>query len=133
MPRPTRESQAIDHIEDVFGRAWLVRDHRPTGHGFDIATGWPDEPGRQGATVIVTPALAEYLTATERLRDVDLPIGQSTIKRLRASLDLRFDSDAWWAERAADLTSLTLEQFCARHRCSMGAASQRRRDRRASC
>ena len=128
MPRPTRESQALDRIDDIHGDLWLVREYRETEHGFRVALGWPvDGDGPSGATAIITQVLAEYLQAVERPRDIALPLGSSTIKRLRRALDLSFDWDAWWSARADDLHSMTLEQFCARHNCSMGAASQRRR------
>ncbi len=110
----------------MHGMTWLVRERRPTARGFEMLIGWPDHAGRQGSTVIMTPALAEYLRTVERPRDIDLPIGRSTINRLRAALDLRFDWDAWWAARSDDLRTMTLAAFCARHRCSTGAASQRR-------
>lgn len=128
MPRPTRESLAIDHIADIYGERWLVAEYRPTAHGWPLALGWPaGMTGRQARPgVIVTLPLAEYLMAT-RLRDVVLPIGMTAIKRLRADLDLRWSWDDWWQARAADLRAMTLEAFCARHGCSIGAASQRRR------
>lgn len=127
MTRPTRESVAIDQIDDINDAPWLVREYRPTEHGFSLALGWPvDLAGPANPRIIITAALAEYLQSVERPRDITLPIGRSTIKRLRAELELRFDWDAWWARRAEDLHSMTLSAFCRRHHCSMGAASQRR-------
>ncbi|MFZ5747177.1 MAG: hypothetical protein ACOY45_05905 [Pseudomonadota bacterium] len=127
MTRPTRESLAIDQITDIHERDWLVAEYRPTAHGFRVAIGWPvDARGPGNPRVILTAALAEYLQSVERPRDIALPITRSTINRLRGDLDLRFDWDAWWAARARDLETMTLAQFCARHHCSMGAASQRR-------
>ena len=75
--------------------------------------------------MIATPALASYLAAT-RLRDVDLPVGRSAVKRLRAELEIAWNWDEWWSEREADLCTMTLEAFAMRHGCSVGAASQRR-------
>lgn len=124
--RPTRADRAIDHIDDIHGQPWFVWEYRPTSHGFAVAIGRADAPGQSGSVAILTPALAEYLQSVERPRDVILPVGRTTITRLRAALRLSFDWDAWWAARADDLASLTLAEFCARHRCSMGAASQRR-------
>lgn len=126
MSRPTRADQAIDLIQDIDGEDWLVREYRPTRHGFDVAIGWPAEALQQGAATILTTRLAVYLMVEVRPRDIDLPIGRTTIKRLRAELDLRFDWDDWWAAREGDLRSMTLEAFAARHNCSVGAASQRR-------
>lgn len=128
MTRPTRESLAIDTIQDIHGTDWLVSEYRQTAHDFAIALGWPvDASGPGNARAITTAALAQYLASVERPRDIDLPVGRSTIKRLRADLDLQFDWDTWWSRRVDDLQSMTLEAFCARHHCSMGAASQRRR------
>lgn len=126
--RPTRESLAVGQIDDLQGQPWLVAEYRDTLHGFSLASGWPvDMSGPGNPRVIMTAALAEYLQSVERPRDIVLPIGVSTIKRLRADLDLRFDWDAWWAVRDSDLRSMTLQAFCDLHHCSMGAASQRRR------
>ena len=128
LPRPTRESLAIDQIDDIEGCSWLVSEYRPTPHGFAVAVGWPiDASGPGGPCVIMTAALAEYLRSAPRPRDIDLPISRSTIKQLRGALGLSFDADAWWAARADDLGSMTLAAFCARHGCSIGAASIRRR------
>lgn len=126
MARATRDSIAVDMIDDATGETWLVAEYRQTEHGFCLALGWPMEMAGPGnPRVILTLPLIEYLEAT-RPRDVILPIGRTTIKRLRSDLGLRWSWDAWWAVREADLTTMTLEQFCARHGCSMGAASQRR-------
>lgn len=127
MTRPTRDDLAIGLIRDAIGESYLVVELRPTAHGFDLALGWPEDMSGPGnPRVILTMPLIEYLTAT-RPRDVALPISRSTIKKLRNDLSLRWSWDDWWAARADDLGSMTLEAFCARHGCSMGAASQRRR------
>lgn len=126
MTRLNRAALAIDKVQDVWGEWWLVAEQRPAAHGFEVLIGWPVGGGPRAPTVILTAALAEYLTATERRRDIALPVSIGVVKRLRSALGLRFDWHAWWAAREADLTSMTLEQFCARHHCSMGAASQRR-------
>lgn len=128
MTRPTRESLAVDQVTDAYSAEWLVAEYRTTAHGAKIALGWPVVMAGPGnPRVIMTAALAEYLQSVERPRDIDLPLSRSTIKRLRGELELRFDWDAWWCARSDDLHSMTLEAFCARHHCSMGAASQRRR------
>lgn len=129
--RQSRADRTIDRVEDVFGQRWLVAEYRPTAHDFAVAIGWPDEPGPRGKTIVLTAALAEYLQSTERRRDVSLPVGTTALKRLRAALDLRFDWRTWWGEREQDLATMTLAEFCARHHCSMGAASQRRQQLRA--
>lgn len=128
MPRPTRESLAIDVIEDVWEDEWLVSEYRETTHGFRLALGWPvGMIGPGNPRVVMTVELAEYMLGIERPRDIALPISRTTVKALRADLGLRFDWDLWWAPRADDLATMTLEAFCTKHRCSMGAASQRRR------
>lgn len=128
-----RESLAIGTATDIYGDDWLVAEERPTAHGFTLLLGWPvDAAGPGGARVIMTAALAEHLQTIERPQDVDLPVGRSTIKRLRAELDLRFDWDAWWAARQGDLATLSLSQFAAKHNCSVGATSQRRADMRSA-
>lgn len=124
-----RNAQIIGEAVDVWGAVWDVRERRPTEHGFAVEIGWPRDAkrgrGGRGVAVILTEPLARYLTDT-RQRDIDLPIGLTAAKRLRAQLGVRWDWDAWWAEREEDLRTLTLEQFAAKHGCSIGAASQRR-------
>lgn len=125
-PRPSRATAAIDRLTDIHGDRWLISEYRFTSHGLPLAMGWPEGAGRGGIRVAITAALAEYLQSIERPRDIDLPISRTTIKRLRTDLGLHFDWDRWWAARADDLRGMALEQFCAQHHCSMGAASQRR-------
>lgn len=124
-----RKAEIVGTASDWLGRAWDVRERRPTTHGFDVLIGWPqDEPrgrGARGVAVILTPELAHYLS-TIRQRDIDLPIGLTAAKRLRREIGVTWSWDAWWAERREDLLSMSLEAFCAKHGCSVGAASQRR-------
>lgn len=125
-----REAQIIGSAVDSTGEEWDVRERRPTAHGFDILVGWPKgvtrgRGGSGGPSVIATAELAHYLTET-RLRDVTLPIGPTLVKRLRAAIGISWSWDDWWAAKADDLASMTLEAFCVRYGCSMGAASQRR-------
>lgn len=124
-----REALVIGQAEDANGENWDVRERRPTLHGFDVMVGWPQGErrgkGGRGVAVIPTVALAQYLTET-RLRDIDLPIGLTTVKRLRRELGLRWDWDRWWADRENDLRTMTLQSFADKHGCSVGAASQRR-------
>lgn len=124
-----RHADIIGTATDHAGQVWDVRERRPTTHGFDVLIGWPQgEPrgrGGRGVAVILTADLARYLTST-RQRDIDLPIGRTAAQRLRTVLGVSWSWDAWWADRADDLRSMTLEAFCGRHGCSIGAASQRR-------
>lgn len=125
----SRKAEIIGTATDWLGGGWDVRERRPTPHGWDILLGWPqDAPrgrGTRGVAVVLTAELAEYLSAT-RQRDIDLPIGMTAAKRLRREIGVTWSWDAWWAERREDLLSMTLEAFCAKHGCSVGAASQRR-------
>ncbi|MCI2809404.1 hypothetical protein [Eoetvoesiella caeni] len=124
-----REAQIIGHATDYDGAQWDVREARDTALGFKVLIGWPSDeprgPGGRGVATIITVELAQYLQAT-RLRDTKLPIGITTIKRLRSEVGVAWSWDDWWAARADDLRSMTLETFCSRHGCSIGAASQRR-------
>jgi len=124
-----RQASIIGQATDWEGVRWDVRECRPTIHPFVIMIGWlrgePRGKGGRGVAVILTVELARYLSDT-RPRDVVLPLGQTTLKRLRQVLDVRWSWDDWWAARQDDLLSLTLQAFCAKHGCSMGAASQRR-------
>ena len=124
-----REAHIIGHATDCAGIEWDVRERRPTVHGFDVLIGWPKgEPrgkGGRGVAAIITAELAQYLQST-RLRDVDLPIGTTTVKRMRADIGVSWSWDGWWEARADDLRTMTLQAFCDKHGCSLGAASQRR-------
>lgn len=124
-----REATIIGAATDYAGQQWLVRERRSTAHGWDILVGWPEgaERGRggRGVAVIITAELAQYLSNTRR-RDMVLPISATAITRMRREIGVQWSWDDWWQQRRADLATLTLEAFCARHGCSMGAASQRR-------
>ncbi|ACL57919.1 hypothetical protein [Methylobacterium nodulans] len=67
-------------------------------------------------------------TAALMVAVLGLPIGASTIKRIRRLLGHHYIADhaAWWEARAEDLADLTIEAFAARHGCSVGGASQAR-------
>jgi hypothetical protein len=124
-----RCAQIIGQATDWSGVRWDVREARATRHGFDVLIGWRQSAqrgrGGGGVAIIITAELARYLQAT-RLRDADLPVGDTTIKRLRADVGVRWSWDDWWHHRSDDLAAMTLDAFCVRHGCSVGAASQRR-------
>lgn len=124
-----RHAHIIGQATDYAGTDWDVRERRPTAHGFDILIGWPAEDrrgkGGRGVAVIITAELAQYLQVT-RVRDTTLPIGMTTVKRLRREVGIAWSWGAWWSQRADDLRTMTLQAFCDRHGCSIGAASQRR-------
>lgn len=122
-----RKATIIGTATDWSGDLWDVRESRPTVHDFDLLLGWPQSAARgrggRGVAIILTVELADYLSCT-RLFAVDLPCGRNAIKRMRADIGVRWVASDWWGARLPDLASLTLEQFCTRHGCSMGAASQ---------
>lgn len=124
-----RRAEIIGQATDWHGIAWDVRERRATSHGFEVLIGWPSgaERGRggRGVAVIITAELARYLTDT-RQRDIDLPIGLTAAKRMRREIGINWSWDAWWVARSDDLQAMTLEAFCSKHGCSIGAASQRR-------
>ena len=124
-----RKATIIGEALDIHGNAWDVRESRETGHGWPLLIGWPQSVqrgrGGQGPTVIATDPLIDYLGAN-RLKDLDLPIGRTAIIRLRRLAGINWIWDDWWEARREDLSSMTLENFCSKHKCSIGAASQRR-------
>lgn len=124
-----RQAEIIGQATDYAGQSWDVREKRPSSHGFDVLIGWPQGEvrgrGGRGVAVILSAELAQYLTDT-RQRDIDLPIGLTAAKRIRRELGVCWSWDAWWQDRHADLQAMTLQAFCDRHGCSIGAASQRR-------
>jgi hypothetical protein len=124
-----RQAEILCQATDHAGNPWDVRETRPTAHGFEVMIGWPQGEARgqggRGVAVILTAELARYLVET-RQRDIDLPIGLTAAKRLRRELGVSWSWDAWWQARQEDLQAMTLQAFCERHGCSMGAASQRR-------
>ncbi|WBV42708.1 hypothetical protein [Pseudoroseomonas cervicalis] len=98
--------------------------------GWDLLLGRPQtELGPAGKAVIVTPELADYLNSVRhdpQRAAIALPVGATTIKRLRSLLGhhWRDDRAVYWLDRLPDLASLTGAEFAARHGVSEGAASQ---------
>lgn len=128
-----REATVIDQAVDAWGDAWDVREARPTRHGFDVLLGWPagaprGKGGSGGPKVVVTAELARYIDALRGTRrPLELPIGVTTIKRLRRLLghNSHVDRAAWWEQRANDLGDLTIEAFAKRHGCPSGRPRRR--------
>lgn len=125
----TREATIIGQIKDIDNVTYDIREKRPTTHGWDLCLGWPTgiqrgKGGGGGPRVILTTDLVEYLkmekSSTKR---IDLPIGKTSIARLRRLLGMNWQSDRaqWWEDRVDDLASLTLTQFSKRHQVSTGA------------
>ena len=118
----------IGQAKDLAGCWWDIRERRPTSHGFDLFFGWPESvdgapsrgKGFGGPRLVPTRALYRYWRSCRMRRDgsiYDLPIGRSTAKRVRGLMryDDYEDYHRWWAARAGDLRTLTLEAFAARH------------------
>jgi hypothetical protein len=128
-----RVALIIDKIEDAWGDEWDVREYRTTDHAFPVSLGWPHgHPrgrGGGGVRVIVTPQLAHHFEE-HRLApgELALPIGNSTIKRIRRLLGhhRQIDRAAWWEERVSDLTDLTIDEFTQKHSVSAGAVANAR-------
>ena len=118
------------HVLDAWGDGWLVEDSRATEHGFEIYLGRPAEvSGPQGRTTIITEEVAAHFERHRRSPDrLDVPLSQTTIKRIRSVLGHhRYqDAEVWWLERVQDLERLTIADFCVRHKVSAGAVSEAR-------
>ena len=131
----SRKAVILYRVRDYQEILYDVREERETIYGFPVLLGWPFgvPRGRGGAghpQVILTHDLRNYLDAT-RLKPgrKNIPIWNVTIKKLRARLGYNFYCD-WpllWQSKEDDLIKLTLEEFCKKHNCSMGTASQARR------
>jgi hypothetical protein len=110
-------------VKDVNGTLFDVADVRLTRHGFDVYYGRPHTAHGKNATVlrlIVTKALRDYWWENRTKSDgsiYDLPAGRTTIKRARHWL--RFNQRealrSFYKERIADLATLPIRQFAAKH------------------
>ena len=129
-----RQAVILYQAADYKGISWDVREERKTPHGWNIMFGWPSSlprgAGAGGPRVMIDKKLKEY--CDDMRFDpglMDLPISWTTIKRLRRVLDHhRYrDRPLWWKRRREDLLNMTLSEFCIKHKCSMGAASQMRK------
>ncbi len=130
-----RHARILAKITDVLGDEWDVREARMTRWQWFLYLGWPHGFKRGkgeigGPRVVITDELLTYLHTHRERGDVDrmaseLPIGRTTIKRLRQVLGHNVYSDTadWWHERADDLADMTLEAFAAKHNRSIGIAS----------
>lgn len=129
-----RKATIVDQIKDYWGDEWDVREYRRTDHGFRIALGWPagiprGAGGAGGPRAILTEPVVAYLAD---LRDapqgIRLPIGRTTLGRLRRTLGhhWRIDRAAWWESRVEDLSDLPLTAFAVKHGVSIAAASYAR-------
>lgn len=131
-----RKYPAVGRLKDVDGVLWDIREVRDTKYGFSIYFGTPAY--NHGAYRGGLPRLI----ATKPLRDFwqghpvesrgftyDLPAGRTTLKRLRKRLGLHYldDLTEFWTDRLADLESLPVRDFAARHRVPVEVVLDRRR------
>lgn len=129
-----RQATIVDQIKDLWGDEWDVREYRHTDHGFRVALGWPagtprGAGGAGGPRAILTEPLVIYLASLrDTPQDIRLPIGRTTLQRLRRTLGhhWRIDRAAWWETRVEDLSDLSLTAFAAKHGVSIAAASHAR-------
>ncbi len=114
------------YIVDAFGDRWFVVKSRATDHGFEIYEGRPvGYTGPMKPSVIISQQLLDYLIANRHqiAAAIDLPLSLTTIRKIRRIIghggdDQRQERDNWWRARLADLESLTVSDFCVRHRVS---------------
>lgn len=118
------------HVGDAEKILWQVDAARGTSHGFAVYLGRPvSMSGPGGAAVIITAELQAYLERHRRSPDlIDLPLGQTTIKRLRRALDHNWyeDGERWWLHRMDDLLTLTTADFAVRHGVKLEAVTYAR-------
>ncbi|MCE5268527.1 MAG: hypothetical protein LLG00_11645 [Planctomycetaceae bacterium] len=124
-----RTATIIRKIADAFGDPWDAREDRPTQHGWPLWLGWPSgvprgKGGVGGPRVIITDSLLHYLEEHRTARGVDLPVGSGAIKRLWRIIGRDYYGEVaeWWAARAEDLASLTLDAFARKHAVTESAA-----------
>lgn len=128
--RPAAREAPGDHILDAWDGIWTVDDTRLTRHSFALYLGRPVPiSGPQGAAVIITHELRDYLDAHRRSPElIDLPLGRSAIKRLRRVLGHNWyeDGEKWWLDRWEDLISLTTADFAAKYHVKPAAVTYAR-------
>lgn len=122
---------AQDIVRDIFGVPWRVRERRPTEYGWDVCVGVPAEyKGPHGQSVVCTPDLAALLDrpSVDGWSDLRLPVSKHVLARLRRMVGVSLSAarEKWWADRIDDLSMLPIEDFAARHGCSVGAVSAAR-------
>ena len=119
--RLRRERLAVGEVTDVDGVLWGVTQVRPTKHGFDVLYGYRWESYFSGVPkLIATKSLIDYWQAHRLKPDTtiyDLPIGRTTIKRMRKrfGFDQKKDARKFWKAHAKDLKALTPGEFGERY------------------
>lgn len=130
-----RHASVVGQVADAYGDLWDVREYRPTIHGFGVCIGWPaDQPrGRGGSGGVRAILTAELVAHLESRRHgnygpaaPELPIGATTIKRLRKALghNRYMDRMEWWEAHLDELAETTLAAFAERHGVTSSAAGR---------
>lgn len=108
-------------LTDVFGDDWDAKPPIETAHSWGVYKGWPHgwprgRGGVGGPRWIVTEPLAEYLEAT-RVKDIDLPIGTTPVKRMRQWIGLHWQDErkSWWENHIVELASISNAEFARRY------------------
>src|SRR5579875_1425891 len=100
-----------EYVLDSWGDPWRVDETRLTKHGFAIYLGRPREmTGPMGRQTVITSELAAHFERHRRNPTcMDIPLSDTTIKRIRAVLGHhRYqDLEMWWLERMTDLAEMT--------------------------
>jgi hypothetical protein len=131
-----RKYPAVGRLKDVDGVLWDIRDVRDTKYNFSLYFGTPanNHGSYRGGLprLIATKPLRDFWRSNpveSRGFTYDLPAGRTTLKRLRKRLGLHYldDLTEFWTDRLADLKSLPMRDFAARHRVPVQVALERRR------
>jgi hypothetical protein len=111
-------------INDVFGDAWDAKPPCNTRHDWSVYLGWPHgcQRGRGGCggpRWILTRPLARYLERT-RMRDIELPLGTSTARKMRHWLGLHWRDEraAWWESKTEEILAMTGSEFARKYALS---------------
>jgi hypothetical protein len=126
------ERATICQVRDVHGENWDVRQILPTKHGFYLFFGSPaGGTWRSNACIIATKELHNFWDSNRTRHDgliYDLPIGRSTVKRVRRRLQFNFleDWSKFWQDRIDDLKTITAREFAAKHKVEQNVVKEMR-------
>ncbi len=102
-----RAKRILYRVVDCFGDLWDVTESLPTEYSWNILAGYPSAKGERPkvikgpARIILTPELRACLEEFRMKRGkVNLPLGSTTICKLRRKLGMNYwnDCKAWWKE-----------------------------------
>jgi hypothetical protein len=127
-----REMATICQVRDVYGVNWDVRKILPTRHGFYLFFGSPSNGvWTSNACIIATKELRKFWDVNRTRHDgliYDLPVGRSTVKRVRRRLQFNFREDwcKFWQDRIDDLKTLSARDFGAKHKIDYHVVNEMR-------